>query len=196
MTIILASMSVARRAMLTAAEIPFEAVAPGVDEESAKEAFRARGLNARDLADALAELKATRVSQRRPGKIVLGCDQTLMLEDGSMLDKPGNALSEQLHRLSGRTHSLYSAIVAVENGQPVWRSVDRVKLTMRPLSEAFIADYVEREGPYVAGCVGGYRIEGQGMQLFTKIEGSHFTILGLPLIALLDWLRVRGIMAS
>jgi septum formation protein len=196
MTVILASMSAARRAMLTAAEVPFEAVAAGVDEESAKEAFRGQGLNARDLADALAELKAIRISQRRPGKIVLGCDQTLMLEDGSMLDKPGDALADQLRMLSGKTHSLYSAIVAAENGQPVWRAVERVKLTMRPLSEAFIADYVEREGPAVAGCVGGYRIEGPGVQLFTKIEGSHFTILGLPLIALLDWLRVRGIMAS
>ncbi|MDB5701898.1 MAG: septum formation protein Maf [Sphingomonadales bacterium] len=196
MTIVLASMSAARRAMLTAAEVPFEAVAAGVDEESAKEAFRAQGLNARDLADALAELKAVRISQRRPGKIVLGCDQTLMLEDGSMLDKPGDALSEQLRTLAGKTHSLYSAVVAAENGEPVWRSVERAKLTMRPLSEAFIAAYVEREGPAVAGCVGGYRIEGPGVQLFTKIEGSHFTILGLPLIALLDWLRVRGIMAS
>jgi septum formation protein len=196
MTIVLASMSAARRAMLTAAEVPFEAVAAGVDEESAKEAFRAQGLNARDLADALAELKAVRISQRRPGKIVLGCDQTLMLEDGSMLDKPGDVLSEQLRMLSGKTHNLYSAVVAAENGEPVWRSVERAKLTMRPLSEAFIAAYVEREGPAVAGCVGGYRIEGPGVQLFTKIEGSHFTILGLPLIALLDWLRVCGIMAS
>lgn len=196
MTLILASMSAARRAMLTAAEVPFEAVAAGVDEESAKAGLRAQGLNARDLADALAELKAIRISQRRPGAIVLGCDQTLMLDDGSMLDKPGDRLAEQLRSLSGKTHSLYSAVVAAENGQPVWRSVDRVKLTMRPLSEAFIADYVAHEGAAVAGCVGGYRIEGTGIQLFSRIEGSHFTILGLPMIALLDWLRVRGILTS
>lgn len=196
MTLILASMSAARRDMLTAADIPFEAVAAGVDEESAKAALKARGLSARDLADALAELKAIRISQRRPGDIVLGCDQTLMLDDGTMLDKPGDALADQLRLLSGKTHSLYSAVVAVENGQPVWRNVDRVKLTMRPLSEDFIADYVTREGAAVAGCVGGYRIEGPGVQLFTKIEGSQFTILGLPLLPLLDWLRVRGVMAS
>jgi septum formation protein len=196
MTLILASMSAARRAMLTAADISYEAVAAGVDEESAKAALKAQGLNARDLADALAELKAVRISQRRPGDIVLGCDQTLMLDDGTMLDKPGEALAEQLRLLSGKTHSLYSAVVAAENGQPVWRNVDRAKLTMRTLGEDFIADYVAREGHAVAGCVGGYHIEGPGVQLFAKIEGSQFTILGLPLLALLDWLRVRGIMAS
>lgn len=196
MTLILASMSAARRSMLTEAGVPFQAMAAGVDEESAKAALRERGLNARDLADALAELKAIRISQRRPGDIVLGCDQTLMLDDGTMLDKPGDQLAAQLRQLSARTHSLYSAVVAAENGQPVWRSVDRVKLTVRPLSEGFIADYVALEGEHVAGCVGGYRIEGPGVQLFTKIEGSQFTILGLPLLALLDWLRVRGMMPS
>lgn len=194
MTLILASMSAARRAMLTEAGVPFQAMAAGVDEESAKAALRGQGLSARDLADALAELKAIRISQRRQGDIVLGCDQTLMLDDGTMLDKPGDQLADQLRQLSGRTHSLYSAVVAAENGQPVWRSVDRVKLTVRPLSEAFIANYVALEAEHVAGCVGGYRIEGPGVQLFTKIEGSQFTILGLPLLALLDWLRVRGIM--
>lgn len=182
--------------MLTNAGVSYEAVAAGVDEESAKDAFRAQGLGARDLADALAELKATRISQRRPGDIVLGCDQTLELEDGGMLDKPGEHLAEQLSILSGKTHRLFSAIVAVENGQPVWRTVDRAKLTMRVLSEEFIADYVQTEGANVAGCVGGYRIEGPGIQLFTRIDGRHETILGLPLLALLDWLRVRGIMAS
>jgi septum formation protein len=196
MTIVLASLSVARRTMLTAAGVPFDAVAAGVDEEAAKQALRSDGLGARDLADALAELKAVRISARRPGDLVLGCDQTLVFDDGTMLDKPGVALAEQLRLLSGRTHSLYSAIVAAESGQPIWRSVDRVKLTARPLSEAFIADYVLREGEFVAGCVGGYRIEGLGAQLFSKIEGSYFTILGLPLLQLLDWLRSRGMMPS
>jgi septum formation protein len=195
MTIILASLSVARHEMLTSAGIPFEAVAAGIDEEAAKQALRADGLGARDLADALAELKALKISTRRPG-VVLGCDQTLALDDGTMLDKPGAALAEQLRQLSGRTHSLFSAVVAAENGQPIWRSVDRVKLTVRPLSDAFIASYVAAEGEFVAGCVGGYRIEGLGAQLFSKIEGSHFTILGLPLLQLLEWLRSRGNMQS
>ena len=196
MTLVLASLSAARRAMLEAAGVSFEAVAAGVDEESAKASFKAQGLNARDLADALAELKAVKISRRRPGDIVLGCDQTLMLDDGTMLDKPGDALADQLRALSGRAHTLYSAIVAVENGTPVWRHVDRAKLVMRPLSEAFISDYLAREGEFVTGCVGGYRIEGLGAQLFARIDGSHFTILGLPLLPLLDWLRVRGALAT
>ena len=194
--LLLASMSAARRAMLQAAGVPFEAVAPRVDEESVKEAFRARGLGARDLADALAELKAMRVSVSRPGDIVLGCDQTLMLEDGTMLDKPGVDVATQLRALSGRTHTLFSAVVVVENGQPVWRHVDRANMTMRTLSESFIADYSAQEGDAIAGCVGGYRIEGLGVQLFSKIDGSHFTILGLPLLPLLQWLRLRGALAS
>ncbi|WP_293880816.1 nucleoside triphosphate pyrophosphatase [Sphingomonas sp.] len=196
MTLVLASMSAARRGMLAAAGVPFEAVASGVDENSVKASLKADGVDARDLADALAELKALRISRRRPGDIVLGCDQTLSLDDGTMLDKPGRLLSEQLHLLSGKTHTLYSAVVAVENGTPIWRNLQKAKLTMRRLSDTFIADYVEQEGEQVRDCVGGYRIEGLGAQLFTKIEGSHFVILGLPLLSLLDWLRLRGIMAS
>jgi septum formation protein len=195
-TLILASMSEARATLLADAGVAFEAIAAGVDEDSAKQALKAQGLGARDLADALAELKALRISRRRPGDIVLGCDQTLELADGEMLDKPGSQLAEQLRRLSGKTHKLFSAIVAAENGQPVWRSVDRAKLTMRPLSDEFIAEYVRIEGENVAGCLGGYRIEGLGIQLFSKVEGSHDTIRGLPMLALLDWLRVRGIMPS
>ena len=194
--LVLASTSSARREMLTAAGVPFEAVAPRVDEESAKESFRARGLEARDLADALAELKAIRVSASRPGDVVLGCDQTLELDDGTMLDKPGDDVASQLRILSGRTHRLFSAVVAVENGQPVWRHIDKAVLTIRPLSKSFIQDYVAHEGDAVSGCVGSYRIEGLGAQLFTRIDGSHFTILGLPLLPLLDWLRVRGVLAS
>ena len=194
--LVLASMSATRRAMLETAGASFLAVAPRVDEEAAKASFRAQGLGARDLADALAELKAMRVSASRPGDIVLGCDQTLELDDGTMLDKPGNDVAGQLRLLSGRTHRLFSAVVAVENGQPVWRHVDNAKLTMRTLSDCFIEDYAAREGEYVSGCVGGYRVEALGAQLFAKIEGSHFTILGLPLLPLLDWLRVRGVLAS
>ena len=192
--IVLASTSAARRDMLSAAGVIHEAVAAAVDEEAAKQALR--HLDGRSLADALAELKAVKLSSRRPGDLVLGCDQTLELEDGTLIEKPGAALAEQLHQLQGKTHRLYSAVVAAENGQSVWRHVERAKLTMRPLSDAFIADYVTDEGAAVAGCVGGYRIEGRGVQLFSRIEGSHFTILGLPLLPLLAWLRARGEIAS
>ncbi len=192
--LVLASTSATRRAMLTAAGVPHEAVPAGVDEDAAKQGFAAQGLGGRALADALAEMKAVKISRRRPGDLVIGCDQTLECADGLLLDKPGAALADHLRMLSGQTHRLHAAVVAAENGRPVWRHVDRATLTMRPLSDAFIADYVAREGDHAANCVGGYRIEALGAQLFARVEGSHFTILGLPLLPLLDWLRVRGVL--
>ena len=196
MTIVLASQSAARRAMLDAAGIRYEAVTARIDEAAARDALRAAGHGARDLTDSLAELKAARVAPSRPDAIVIGCDQTLERDDGVMFDKPGDDLADQLHALSGRVHRLHSAAVAVEQGRPVWRHVETVTLTMRVLSASFIATYVETEGPHVAGCVGGYRIEGPGIHLFSHIRGSHFAILGLPLLPLLTWLRQRGEIAS
>jgi septum formation protein len=198
MRLILASQSASRRAMLTAAGAPFEAMSPGVDEDAAKVGLRDNGISARDLADALAEFKALRLSQRMQGALVLGCDSTVALDDGTMIDKaPDRAvLAGQLRRMAGTTHSLYSAAVIAENGQPVWRHVDRAKMTMRPMSDDFIDTYLAEEGDVLLGCVGGYRIEGRGAQLFAKIEGSQFTIMGLPLLPLLDYLRVRGVMTS
>lgn len=198
MTLVLASRSGTRRAMLEAAGIGFDAMAPGVDEETAKESLRAQGIGARDLADALAELKALRLSQRIPGALVLGCDQTLALDDGTMLDKAVDreTAADQLRQLSGRVHSLYSAAVIAEHGRAVWRYVDRAKLFVRPLSEGFIQAYLDDEFDAIAGSVGCYRVEGRGAQLFTRIEGSHFTILGLPLLPLLDYLRTRGLLTS
>ena len=192
--LVLASTSVARRTMLEAAGVTHVAVAAGVDEQATKAALG--HLGGRALADALAELKAVKVSLRRPGDLVLGCDQTLECDDGRLLDKPGDTLGEQLRLLSGTTHRLHSAVVVAENGRPVWRHVERAKMTMRVLSEDFIADYCAAEGESVAGCLGGYRIEGRGIQLFSRIEGNHFTILGLPLLPVLDWLRVLGVLAS
>ncbi len=192
--LVLASTSASRRAMLTAAGVAHQAVSPGVDEEAATAALG--HLDGRALADALAELKAIKVSSRRPGDLVLGCDSTVECDDGVLLDKPGDALAEQLRVLSGRSHRLHSAIVAAENGVPVWRHVARATMTMRTLSEDFIADYVAREGVAVAGCVGGYQIEGAGVQLFDRIVGDHWTIMGLPLLPLLGWLRIRGELTS
>jgi septum formation protein len=194
--IVLASTSATRRAMLDAAGIAYEAVAPMVDEATVKAALIADRRSARDIADALAELKALRVAARRPGAIVIGADQTLELDDGGLLDKPGDALADQLRSLSGRTHRLHSAAVAVRDGAPCWRHVASVRMTMRSLSAAFIADYVASEAAQVAGCVGGYRIEGRGAQLFSAIEGSHFAILGMPLLPLLGWLRDIGELAA
>ena len=196
--IVLASQSASRRALLEAAQVPFEALSPGVDEEAAKEALRGDGLDARALADALAELKALKVSRRVPGGLILGCDQTLSLDDGMMIDKAVDRADAEriLKLLSGRVHHLHSAAVIVLNGEPIWRHVERVRMTVRPLSDAFIADYLDGEWEHCRWCVGNYRIEGPGVQLFAKVEGSQFAIQGLPLLPLLDFLRVRGVLPS
>jgi septum formation protein len=168
----------------------------GVDEEAAKAGLQ--GLNARDLADALAELKALRVSGREPDALVLGSDSVVALEDGTLLDKPETReqAAEHLRMMSGKRHELVSAAVIAEGCKPIWRVVDRAKMYVRPLSDAFIETYLDAEWPAISGCVGCYRIEGPGAQLFARIEGSQFTVLGLPLLPVLDYLRVRGILAS
>ncbi len=198
MRLVLASQSASRRAMLAAVGIAHEAVAAYVDEEMAKAAFAQQRLSPRDTADALAELKAVKISGRYPTDLVLGCDSVVALDDGTMLDKPVDRADAEAHLrlLSGARHSLYSAAVIAEAGRPVWRFVDRAVLHVRPLSDAFIAAYLAVEWPAIAGCVGCYRVEGPGAQLFTRIEGSHFTVLGLPLLNLLDYLRTRGMVAA
>lgn len=184
--------------MLEAAGVPFEAVAPGVDEEAAKASLRAAGRPPRDLADALAELKALKVSGRDPDALVLGSDSIVELQDGRLLDKPGcrEQAHEHLQLLSGRRHYLYSAAVIAEGGRPVWRFVDRATMHVRPLSDTFIDTYLDREWEQARWCVGVYRIEGPGAQLFSRIDGSHFTVIGLPLLPVLDYLRTRGVLAS
>ncbi|MBD3760517.1 nucleoside triphosphate pyrophosphatase [Rhizorhabdus sp.] len=196
--LILASQSASRRAMLSAAGVPHDAMAAGVDEDSMKAGLRAEGVTPRNLADALAELKATKLSRRYPTDLVLGCDSTVAFDDGTMIDKADSREIQRdlLRRLSGTRHRLHSAAVICEGGVPVWRHVDSATLHVRPLSEAFIDAYLDAEWPAIGACVGGYRIEGHGAQLFARIEGSQFTILGLPLLPLLDYLRVRSVLPS
>jgi septum formation protein len=192
--IVLASQSASRRAMLDAAGVAFEALPAGVDEDAAKAALA--DLSARDLADALAELKAIKVSARVPGVLVLGSDSLVVLADGTRLDKPVSRedAAEHLRRLSDGVHDLWSAAVVAEDGRAVWRHVERARLHVRPLSYSFIDAYLDVEWPEIAGCVGCFRIEGPGVQLFDRIEGSHFTILGMPLLPVLGYLRTRGVM--
>ena len=198
MRLVLASQSASRRAMLDAAGVPYEAVSPQVDEESAKASLLAAKVAPRDLADALAELKALKLSGLDPTALVLGGDSVVALKDGRMLDKPASRedAAEHLRAMSGGTHDIYSAAVIAEGGRPVWRHVDRARLTVRSLSDAFIEEYLDEEWPAISGCVGCFRIEGMGVQLFSGLQGSQFTILGMPLLNILDYLRVRGVLTS
>lgn len=184
--------------MLEAAGVAFEARPAGVDEEAAKASLKAEGLGARGLADALAELKASKLSASQPEDLVLGCDSVVELQDGRLLDKAETReeAADHLRFLSGRRHYLHSAAVIAEGSRPVWRVADRVTMHVRPLSDAFIQSYLDREWEQARWCVGVYRVEGPGAQLFTRIEGSQFTVIGLPLLPVLDYLRTRGILAS
>lgn len=194
--LILASQSASRRAMLTAAGVPFTAEAAHVDEDAAKASLS--DLAPRDLADALAELKAVKVSARRLDALVLGSDSVVALADGKLLSKPESRdeAADHLRRLSAGTHRLWSAAVIAEAGRPVWRHVDGATLHVRALSYSFIDRYLDDEWPAVAGCVGVFRIEGRGVQLFDRVEGSQFTILGMPLIPVLGYLRMRGVLGA
>jgi len=195
--LVLASGSRTRSAMLERAGVPFSVDVAHVDEDEAKRALRANGANAADTAETLAEMKALKVSRRHPGALVIGADQ--MLECGeAWFDKPPDRdqAKAQLQALSGRTHNLIAAAVAAENGNRVWHHVDRVEMTVRPLSETFVDAYLDAAGDAVLGSVGAYQLEGLGAQLFSRIRGDFFTVLGLPLLPLLDYLRVRGVIAA
>lgn len=196
MNLVLASQSPSRTAMLEAAGVPFTAQPAHVDEDAAKAALG--DARPRDLADALAELKALKVSQREPQALVLGSDSLAVLDDGAILSKPQSReqAAEHLSRMSGKRHDLVSAAVIAEGGRAVWRHVDVARMFVRPLSYTFIKAYIDVEWPAIAGCVGCYRIEGPGAQLFSRIEGSQFTVLGMPLLPVLAYLRERQVLQS
>jgi septum formation protein len=194
--VLLASGSAARAALLRAAGVTFEAVRPGVDEDAAKAGLLAEAEPVRDIADALAELKAVRVSARREG-LVIGSDQTLEL-DGGLIDKAETlaAARERLLSLRGRVHALHSAVVVARDGQPIWREVKTARMHVRDFSAAWLDAYLAREGEAVLGSVGCYHYEGEGVQLFSRVEGDYFAILGLPLLGLLNLLRLHGAMPA
>lgn len=197
MRLLLASKSTARRDMLQAAGVAFESVDADVDEEDAKAGLVAAGFEPRDLAEMLAEMKARCVSNAGDA-LVLGADQVLEQDDGAMLSKPISRADAfaQLRALAGRTHYLHAGAVVIERGERVWGRTESATLSVRPLSDAFLNDYLDREYEAIRWTVGGYRIEGPGAQLFEEVEGSHFAILGLPLLPLLDFLRERGLLVA
>jgi len=197
-TLILASQSAARIAMLNAAGVALESVPALVDEQSIKASLVQAGAKPRDIADALAEAKARKLSRKMPTAMVLGCDQICVGPDGCIFDKPETPDDARAHlaQLSGKVHRLISAAVICEQGEPVWRIIDTAQLTMRSLSPQFIDNYVDRYWDEIRHCVGCYRIEAEGAQLFSSVSGSQFTIIGLPLLPLLDYLRIRGLLTT
>lgn len=192
MTLVLASQSASRKAMLEAAGVPFEACAGDVDEAAIKRELV--GVTACEIAMILAEAKALAVSAAKPGRLVLGGD-SLVEVCGRMFDKPASRedAARHLKFFSGNEMRLHSAAVLMRDGTCTWRHCEVGRLKVRRLSDSFIDSYLDREWPAVGGCVGVFRMEALGVQLFESVDGSHFTILGMPLLALLGALRAHEV---
>lgn len=196
-TIVLASGSRPRADMLANAGVPFTVDPAAVDESAVKSSMRASGADAATAAEALAATKAQQVSRRHVDSLVIGADQMLVC-DGDWFDKPEDATMARRHlaRLRGRSHELISAVCVVQGGTVLWHHVDAASLTMRPFSDRFIDEYLEKMGEKITATVGGYELEGLGAQLFSRIAGDCFTILGMPLLPLLDFLRGHGVLTE
>jgi septum formation protein len=194
---ILASTSPTRLAMLRAAGLDPTAIAPRVDEVAVRDALSAEGASPRDIADTLAEMKARKVAEKHPTALVLGCDQVLALDRETFAkpETPDDA-RRQLCQLRGRTHKLLSALVIYENAEPVWRFVGEARMTMHQLSDSYVDAYLDRNWDSIRHSVGCYKVEEEGVRLFSAITGDHFTILGLPLLPLLAYLGNRGMIAT
>ena len=195
-TLILASTSQIRRQILDGAGVDYEVKPSHVDEASIKASMLQNDVSPRDIADALAEAKAMKISQFNPG-FVIGADQ-IMVMDKKIYDKPKNMLDarERLLSMRGKTHYLVGAVVICENGQSVWRHMSKTSLHVRDFSDEFLDEYLSAEGEGVLSSVGAYKFEGRGAQLFSKVEGDFFSILGLSLLPVLDYLRMRGVIKT
>lgn len=196
-TFVLASSSPARKALLEGAGIDFQVRPARVDEDELKRSLKAQQLPAKNIAEALAEAKALKVSHMLPEALVLGGDQILVCND-VLFDKPIDMdhAAAHLRALSGKWHSLETALVLAEGGQAIWRHLGQAKLKMRPLSDVFITQYLSDVGEAALTSVGAYQLEGIGAQLFEKVEGDFFTVLGLPLLPVLQQLRLRAMVMS
>jgi septum formation protein len=193
MALILASASSARQAILKNAGLVVASQPAGIDERAAEQPLLQSGAGADDLAQALAMIKAQRVSTQRPADLVIGADQTLEI-DGERLSKPANmaAARRQLLKLAGKSHQLHCAVACCRDGAVIWQHAETATLTMRPLTPAWIGRYLATVGERALTSVGAYQIEGPGIQLFERIDGDYFAVLGLPLLPLLAFLRSQG----
>jgi septum formation protein len=191
--LVLASASTIRAELLAAAGVDFRIEPAELDEGLLKQVCRAEGRDAADAALALAEAKARQVARRCGRAVVIGADQLLVC-GGMWFDKPANLgqARTQLQTLRGRTHELVTAVCAVQDGSLLWHAVSSPRLTMRRFTDTFLDDYIPAEGADILGSVGAYRLEARGAQLFERIEGDYFAILGLPLLELLGFLRTKG----
>ena len=192
--IILASGSEIRQTLLRNAGVPFESRSVRIDEEAIRDAMISDAAKPRDIADQLAEQKARRASQKTPNAVVIGCDQVLDI-GGTLLSKPGTQEIARRHLdlLNGRRHQLLSAAVIYEDNKPVWRHVGVVTLTMRNNSPEYLDDYVARNWNSIQHSVGAYKLEEEGVRLFHRVDGDYFNVLGLPLLEILAYLTLRGL---
>lgn len=191
--LILASKSASRRALMTGAGLDYEAVTANIDERAVEEPLLARGAHPDEVARGLAEAKALAVSEQHPDAFVIGSDQTLSLGE-RIFHKPRNMAeaADHIRAFSGQTHHLNCGVAIARNGNVEWSDVSIARMTMRPISEAFLSRYLDLSGEGILQSVGAYQFEGPGVQLFDRIEGDYFTILGLPMLTLLAGLRTLG----
>jgi septum formation protein len=195
--IILASGSSIRRELLENAGVPVSVMPARIDEDAIRQSLEAEDATPRDVADTLAEFKARKISDKNPGALVIGCDQVLEFKGLVMTKAPDVAAARaQLKKLRGNQHKLMSAAVLYDDGKPVWRHVGETRLRMRPFSDAYLDDYLDRNWASVQSAVGCYKLEEEGVRLFSRIEGDYFNVLGLPLLELLNHLTVTGTLTA